>query len=38
VALNLVYIVKMKLLQPVGGSAQEREMAAVERNGRFLCF
>ena len=32
------YIVKLKLLQPIGGGAQEREMAAVERNGRFLCF
>ena len=28
----------MKLLKPIGGGAQEREMAAVERNGNFLCF
>ena len=32
------YVVKMTLAQPVGGSAQEREMARVERNGRHLCF
>jgi hypothetical protein len=31
-------IVKVQLLTPVSGGAQEREVAAIECNGRFLCI